>query len=278
MKYDSFKAFPYPVLRPCSDDFGEADFQTNHSYVYDKDRNEIDFNISYDLSSEEIQDQIELGNAEFVALIACRDTYFREKFHTNGSEITASISAEILRGEVSILCYIVAIKEINGFSSEDISAEFGAKTFDYVKGHVLAQDETISFYIDRDLFRPVSTVFQLVKKDSITSAKWELNFEEDFAQIAVSPKMKEQIDLARNNKVKRVVLLNSLWFSAVMQAIQHLKDSDEYDNLKWAKVIRHQTHNLGLSIDSDEAYLIAEELLKMPLALMEAYVFKDSEL
>jgi len=29
MKFDRYKAFPYPVLRPYSDDYIDIDFQTN---------------------------------------------------------------------------------------------------------------------------------------------------------------------------------------------------------------------------------------------------------
>ena len=278
MKYDISKAFPYPVLRPCSDDFGPADFQTDSQFTLLKDEKAIGINIFYQLSCSEIQEEIDKGNALFTALITCRDTYYREYFSTKDFEIETSIDGSILRGEVNILCYISAIKDINEFNSPDINPEFGTGPFKYSKGNILAQDETRSFFIDRDLFRPVSSVFDLVKKDSISSAKWELSFEDDHVQIAVSPSMKRKIDNARNNKVNRVILINSLYFSAAMQAIQYLKEGDDYNDLKWAHVIRKQIHNNSMSIETDPAYMIAQRLMKMPLSLLESYVFKEPDL
>lgn len=278
MKYDFQKAFPYPVLRPSCDDFGEAEFQTDSLFGLVKDENKINVNIFYQLSCPEIQAEIDKGNASFTALITCRDTYYREKFSTNKTAIEADIDADILRGEVNILCYIVAEKEIPSFSSPDINSEFGSLPVSYSKGNVLAQDVTRSFFIDREFFKPVSSVFDLVKKDSISNASWELNFEDDHVQISVSPSMKEKIDNARNNKTSRAILINSLYFSGVMQAIQQIKDEEgEYDDLKWAQVIKQQAHNQSLSIDTEPAFSIAQKLMKMPLSLLESYVFKETE-
>ena len=65
-----------------------------------------------------------------------------------------------------------------------------------------------------------------VNKENISISKWELSFENDHIQIAVNPSMKEKIDNAPNNKINRIILINSLYFSAAMQAIQHLKEGD----------------------------------------------------
>lgn len=92
--------------------------------------------------------------------------------------------------------------------------------------------------------------------------------------------MKESIDNARNSKANRAVLINSIYFGAVMQAIQKLQNEDTretYIDKKWAKVITGQAHNKGFDISSNDAYLIAERLMQQPLKLLEAYVFKGAE-
>ena len=143
----------------------------------------------------------------------------------------------------------------------------------------MAQDEAQVFYIDRDLFKPITSVFELVKKDDQSDGLWTVFFEEDHVQIEVSPKMKEAIDAARNDHKKRVVLLNSIYFAAVMQAIQKLKDSNEnYDGKKWADVIRQQAHNKGINLEGHDAYYIAEQLMQQPIKLLDAYVFKGVDL
>ena len=80
MKFDKNKAFPYPVLRPYSDDYKEVEFQATVEFKVGKEK--INAIISYAISSEEIEEQITLGNAEFIAVISCRDTYFQAKLNS----------------------------------------------------------------------------------------------------------------------------------------------------------------------------------------------------
>ena len=61
MKYDEYKAFPYPVLRPKSDDYLDCEFQTTVDPKTDGQCILID--VSFAISSPEILEQVELGNA-----------------------------------------------------------------------------------------------------------------------------------------------------------------------------------------------------------------------
>ncbi|MDP1681818.1 MAG: hypothetical protein Q8L39_08580 [Burkholderiales bacterium] len=277
MKFDKYKAFPYPVLRPESDDYKDGEFQATVEFVIAE--NNIKAAIGYALSAEEITDEIAKGNAEYVCMISCRDTYFQQVISSSERKMEANFDIGALRGEVRVNPYVVVKKDIAAYTSPDINAEFGPGPFQFVEGDVLAQDEAQIFYIDRDLFKPITSVFDLVKKDDLVDGIWTVGFEESHIQIEVSPKMKEAIDAARNDHKKRIVLLNSIYFAAVMQAVQKLKNPNEnFDGKKWAEVIRRQAHNKGLNLDSHDAYLITEHLMQQPIMLLDAYVFKGGNL
>ena len=272
MKFDKYKAFPYPVLRPESDDYLDGEFQTTVEFTITEEN--IKASISYALSAEAITNEIAKGNAEYVCMISCRDTYFQKIISSSEKEIEINFEIGALRGEVRVNPYVVVKKYISTYISNDINPEFGPGPFHFVEGEVLAQDEAQIFYIDRDLFRPVTSVFDLVQKAELADGIWKVGFEEEHIQIEVSPKMKETIDDARNDQKKRIVLLNSIYFAAVMQAIQKLKDNyEDFEGKKWAEVIRRQAHNKGVNL-ADDAYLIAEHLMQQPVTLLDAYVFK----
>ena len=278
MKFDKNKAFPYPVLRPYSDDYIDVEFQATVEFVVGKEK--IKVNVGYAISSEEISNAIEVGDAEYVAMISCRDTYYQHVLSSRDRNASAEFDIGELRGEVRVNPYVVVKNDISAFSSPDINPEFGPGPFSFVVGDVLAQDDAQIFYIDRDLLKPVTSVFDLVKKDEQSDGIWTVGFDDDHIQIEVSPKMKESIDNARNSKANRAVLINSIYFGAVMQAIQKLQNEDSretYSDKKWAKVITGQAHNKGFDICSNDAYLIAERLMQQPLKLLEAYVFKGTE-
>lgn len=275
MKFDRNKTFPYPVLRPFSDDYIDVEFQTNVDFS--SNEGVVTSDISYRVSSSELVDQIKSGNAKFVSIVSCRETYFREVITSDAKQVVKNFDVGNLRGEVKVDSYIIAIKKIPSFSSSDINPEFGRDSFAFTPGDVLAQDETAVFYIDRDLFKPVTSVFDLVKNPEYSEGEWRINLDDDHIQIAVSAAMKESIDNARNNTTMKVILLNSIYFSAAVHAIQRLKEGgDDYEEKKWSRVFYRQIHNNGLDLTSD-AYILAQKLMKHPLKVLNAYVLKGAE-
>lgn len=273
MKFDRNKTFPYPVLRPFSDDYLDAEFQSSVDFT--SNEGFVTANISFRVSSDELLSEIKQGNAKFISIVSCRETYFREVIANEQQQFERKFDIGNLRGEVKVDSYIVAIKKINSFSSPDINPEFGKDSFVFTPGDVLAQDETAVFYIDRDLFKPVSSVFDLVKNDELSEGEWKINLDEDNIQIVISTKMKESMDNARNNNTMRVVLLNSIYFSTAVHAIQRLKElGGDYDEKKWSRVFFRQIHNNGLDLINTDAYILAQKLMNYPLAPLNAFVLK----
>ena len=234
----------------------------------------LSVDITYTVSSEDILKEIYSGNAEYVSIVSCRETYYRKVLNSNERMIHAEFPSGSFRGEVRVDPYIVVKHPISEFASADINEEFGGATFAFSPGEVLAQDETQIFYVDRDLFKPVTSVFELVKNDSLSGGEWKVGLEEDHVQIEVSSAMKDLIDSARNVKSHQVVLLNSIYFASVVQALQRLKDNGgDFESKKWAEVMRRQIHNFGWDLNVTEPYVMAQRLMKYPLALFGTYVF-----
>lgn len=277
MKFDKNKAFPYPVLRPYCDDYVDVEFQTTVEFTVSKDSISVD--IAYAVSSDELLEEIENGNAKYISVVSCRDTYFRSVLSSSNSKIASKFDVGSLRGEVRVDPYIVVAKDITAFKSPDINPEFGQESFSFSPGDVLAQDETQVFYVDRDLFKPITSVFELVKNDALSGGAWIVGLDENHVQIEVSAQMKQAIDGARNNKMYQVILLNSLYFAAVVQALQKLKEGgDAYEDKRWAEVIKMQLHNFGWDLAAHDPYILAQRLMKYPLTLLDTYVLKGKDL
>lgn len=275
MKFDRFKAFPYPVLRPYNDDFIGVEFQSTTDYF--SSGSTIEFETTYVVSSEEILQAINEGSAEYSTIISCRDTYTRKSIFTSKSNIKSEFKMEEFRGEVKIDSFIVVKKKIEGFSSSDLNPEYGESVIKYDVGEILAQDETTVFYLEKELFKPISAVFEFGTDAKLPLGMWELDYEGKYLRIVVNPDMKKSIDEARSAaKGNRVILINSLYFSAAREAIEKLKKNQtEYREKTWAEVILKQMHNQSIDIDNVESYVIAQQLLKYPLTLMQQF-FKDS--
>lgn len=272
MKFDRNKAFPYPVLRPHSDDFVDKEFQSTADFSIDG--NTVTVEVSYALSSNDIKKLIKDGYAVYVSVLACRDTYFSVSLPSSTPCTNKEFDNGLFRGEVEVRSYVQITKDVD-FNSSEIHPDFGTDPIKYTKGDVIAQDETDVFYFDRDLFKPVTSVFDLVKNDNITGGMWELSFDQDHIQIEVSPEMKESLDNARNNPANRAILINSIYFATTMQAIEKLKQPDgAYNDYKWANIFMHNAHNSSIDIYNRDSCWIAQKLMKNPLSMLDAYVFK----
>lgn len=276
MKYDKQKAFPYPVLVGYCDDYIDGEFQTIPDFTVENDA--INVSIIYQLSSEAMLDQIEQGNAAFATTISCRETYFRCTLTTAERFQAKEFSSSQLRGEVKADSYVVVLKHIDNFGSQDINPEFGPGPFVFEPGHILAQSEPQVVFLEREMFNPLTSVFELVKKNDLPDNKWSVFFDEDHIQIEVSPKMKEILDNARNTRRNKIILLNSLYFAAVMEAIQSIKNKGGHEDKKWHQVIEKKAHNIGCDLESQEAHMAAQTLMRHPLGLFDAYrIFKGED-
>lgn len=276
MKFDRNKAFPYPVLRPHCNDYIDGEFQTTVDFQVDNQS--VTISVSFNTSSNEILSEVKAGRAAYVAIVSCRDTYLRRIFKSSAPELTEELQPGILRGEVRIDTYIVATERINSFSSSDINPEFGADSFSFRPGDVLAQDEPQAYYFDRDLFKPITSVFDLVKNEALSGGEWRVGLDENHVEIEVSAEMKDVIDSARNAKENQVILLNSIYLAAVTFALQRLKESPiDYQDRRWAVVLEGQLHNNGWDLQNTEPYVLAQRLMKYPLTLLKTYIFTGDQ-
>jgi len=113
-----------------------------------------------------------------------------------------------------------------------------------------------------------------VKSDSLSLGEWRVSLEQDHVHIEVSSVMKESIDNNRSSQSVRSVLLNSIYFSAVVHAIQRLKDDSDLQEFKWGKIMERQIHNQHIELATTDAYVIAQKLMKHPLAILNNYILK----
>jgi hypothetical protein len=279
MQFDTLRAFPYPVLWPDSDDYVDGDIQVTAEFEPTEDGQEVRASVEFHLSVDELKGEVAAGRARYIAVFACRDTYFRHVESSVNQKFTVTFPAGSLRGEVQVFSYISAVKLIKSYTCTWINDEFGEGPFSYPVGAVLALDRPQMVYIDRDVFKPLSSIFAIVKDDNIVGHEWHVRTGPDKVHILVSAEMKELIDKARNNKSHRAVLMNSIYFAAVMHCLGLLKHSgeDHPEETRWGRVISQKCHNEGISIGVHDDYLIAERLMKSPFRLVDAYVFQGAE-
>lgn len=275
MQFDLSRAFPYPVLRPSVDDYVDGDIQATVDFTQSEDGLHLAATVSFALSVPELVKEIEAGRAAYSVVFACRDTYFRKAVLSHEPNFAHSFPAGAIRGEVLIYPYVVAIADIATFTCPWINAEFGAGPFSFEKGSALALETPQSVYVDRDAFKPISSAFELVKDASVPDNEWRVDAHREKIAIAVSPDTKAKIDIARNDSSRKAILLNSIYLGAVIQCVALLKyEPEEVADYRWAHIFRTRCDDLSIKIETQTVSWVAQELMKHPMKLIDAYFFK----
>ncbi|MBM7326592.1 hypothetical protein JS562_26385 [Agrobacterium sp. S2] len=275
MQFDLSRAFPYPVLRSKVDDYIDGDIQATIEFSQSLDGHQLSATIQFALSVPEIKALIAEGRASYAVVFACRDTYYREPVFSTENKFEHSFSTGALRGEVLIYPYVVARVDINNFECGWINPEFGKGPFQFLKGSALALEEPQSVYVDRDSFKPISSSFVLVKDDTVPYGEWRVKPDQNKVRIAVNPELKARLDVARNNNKNKAILLNSIYLGAVTQCVSLIKNSEEFDEFRWAKIFRQRCEELSIELKKNHESWIAQQLMHSPFKLIDTYFLDD---
>lgn len=276
MQFDPLRAFPYPVLRPGSSDYLDSAVQTVVDFAQSTDNLEITADAEISVGVEEIRTLIKEGKAQYAVVFACRDTYFRRSVLSREAQLTERFAAGSLRGDVLIYPYVVATERIENFHCHWINSEFGPGPFSFPSGAVLVADEPQRRHIDRETFQPISSCFDLVARENIPSNEWQIDASDDKVRIAVSLKLKERIDNARNSKENRAILINSIYFAAVVQCLALLGKDGEIGEQRWAKIFRERLADQHLDLENQSETWLAQQLMRHPFTIVDRYFFGES--
>lgn len=274
MQFDLQRAFPYPVLRPQSQDYVDGDFQTSVDFEVD-DGGPIVARIHCQLSVDDIGRLIERKQACIAVIVSCRETFVRHVEKRYEPSFEVHFPSGHLRGEVEVFPFIVATQHLVTYSSPLLHPDWCKAPVSFEAGAVLAVDEPQVVYIDRDLFRPITSVFSLVKNDNIQNNEWHVSVDDDTVRISVSAANKEILDRVRNTDANRAILINSIYSGAVVHCVRQLRGGDAHDEYRWAKVLRAQAQIAEIDLVSEDEYVVAQRLLRLPLGLLNSYVFPE---
>lgn len=267
MRYDQWKTFPYPVLRPLSDDYLEAKLRADTvPTVWDKALS-VEIKMDFTLKdADSLRELLDAGKAEYAALLVSRDTYFRELIRSAEPTFSKVFEGGKLKGRVEVYPFILATKDIPDYVPEGIHPEFGGDPFSIENGDVIALDEATEFWVEQDYFASLNSVIELVEADDVEMGRVEVGLDSDMMQIKVNPRQKKLLDSWRGQANLRPVLFNSIYLPAVMDAIRAMSQSSDYEDEKWHKAFTGACAGLGEEIEEGVDCLdVAQKLLKSPL-------------
>lgn len=274
------RVLPHPLLAPWTDDYGDYRFRASVPDAVLNNGKKINLTVKCHLTSQALRDLIEKGDAQYVVLITCRETFRRDIFYPDQEdEFVLLLEASDYDRELTLTPYIVAIRKVDGFTSDEHAEEFRyirPQGFDISRGSFLAVGESARIALqDND---SVHSVIDLVPNHQVDEGSFVVHLDDNRIQIHVTETDKKYIEALRQselNTVQRQVLFPSIYLHAIVEAIrnlQHHKDTDR----QWVRTMIRVLEQHDISIDYDEleihALKHAQKLMERPVGrLLRAF-------
>ena len=131
-----YKLYPYPVLSSYSDDYKNGSFDATIDVVRDGYNYRLDFLAT--LTCQSLLERIKNGDAKYVYHLECAQTGFRTVIQTDQLSETYTLFSQTVNGKLQICPFVVAVKDLKGYSSSDFHDDYQGEVFDIEAGCVLA--------------------------------------------------------------------------------------------------------------------------------------------
>ena len=241
MRYDSNKMWQYPVLRPESDDYPTSELQVTVDVQRMKDSTALRTTVDFALGDGDLSKLIENHLAQYMVVVRCSKTYFRQMTPTFSERLVFDIPANQVFGEIEISPYIVAVDEILNFRAAGWHEDYNSISMSPLgPGAVLALDIPKRYHIDNAEELTVNSILE-VQPGNPEKGQWDCDFDAERVKITMSNEDYQKFCFARQERIGRVeqaYVLNSIYFPAIYH-ILITADAEEstYMERRWYRAL-----------------------------------------
>ena len=279
MKYDPNKSFGYPVLRPNSNDYINSGFQCRIEFNLDsQNTSQFIINYGFDCSIKEIVSAIESGKAAYWIKVSCRETFFNQ-IQEVASEGSLVVEGNLLHKTIEITGSIIAKRQFSLFSKK-INSEFRYHEFTVEEGQVIAIDEPRNYVVDKECWKPLTSIFEYKPKDDLKPGEFIIDLEGINGNVEILANKEQCLKFQSLQNVQdgKFILLNTVFFLAVLEMVKGItENSDLYEDKKWARVLRAKASSKNIEFTKGQEILQTHRLLERPFEKLVENFFKGDK-
>ena len=268
---------PYPLLASWTDDYVDGNsFSVSIPHSTRDNRDNLNLTIVYELSSNFLKELIDSGQAKFLSIIECNQTFKRISFSPSRSESEDIIVEPFCDFSDSLLLtpYIVSTCILDGFLSDEHVDEIrnlNPRGFQVAAWSMLARGNEHQINLAEN--SNPNSVIDLVGSQRVEDGEFSIDLNENRIKIYVSHNDYQLIEIFRNNKMaiepERASLVPSLYMYAVVDALRNLLENEDK---VWHATMRYALVENKIEVDDEElrenALRYAQILMANPLGKM----------
>lgn len=263
------RLFPYPLLAPWTDDYGDAEFQILVPDVVLNNGTTINVELQFHLSSRFLLDLVHKEKAQYVVEVSCPKTFVRTTHATLATGKLALNAGDYIE-EILVTPYVVSTEPLTPFRAQEHAPEWREhkpEGFSVSVAGILAAGHSIGVMLEEG---GVTSVIDLVANPNVKQGSFDVHLDDERIKIFVAPTDKERIEAVRRRRgtgVEFSALFPGLYLHAIVEALRNLS---EYEYTRWAFTFRRSLDRQGHgSVDFEllrnDALKYAQQLMELPL-------------
>lgn len=252
MLYDEFKCYPYPVLRPGSSDYFDAEFQVDIRLEKEVNSTALRVGASFELSDPGLVDAIGEQLAKYVLHISSPSTRFRTAIESRVNRIERVFESGALAGRISVRGLLVAAKDLENFCLDSWNECYMDQTFGICVGSVLAEDLPKEYWVDSAEEAPIGSIFKIGESDDVDNGTWACLLSHHKIMLQLSKMDFRRLQLARmrvKGTADLAYILNAIYLPALIYTLeQGDRGVDDFQSYRWFHSLNSKLEDSDLDL------------------------------
>ena len=275
MKFDAYKAYPHPVLRPENDDYLRSSFKTEIDFERMRNSTEAHVKATFTLKDDDLLRLIEQKVARYMLIARCVKTYFRLALDTCDTTLEHTFAAGQLSGPTEFSAFLVCSDTIHAFQAKEWHEDyqsFAPSIFN--PGTVLAVSEPKEYWVDTAEEAPIGSIFELQAMD-LGDGQWDCDLDGERIKIYMSSNDYAQFHAAReraasDSSTEQAYIMNSVYLLALYHVLAMADDgAQQYEERRWFRSLNHRLKEIQakpLGVENQNRLKDAQRVLDNPFA------------
>lgn len=286
MKFDSGKAWPYPVLRPpdCGDDYPDDAFEVSIELERLDSGISVKLSATFYLQNKDLTQLISSGKAAFALLLRSPRTHYRNLIIAKSGEIKREFRKGELGGRVEFYPILIALEELNNLSFTSWHEDYTGVKFDILSGSILAEDTPKDYWIYPSSETPLGSIFIHNTAENIADHQWDLNYDGGKVEILMSESTFDALNVVCdkvNGTPEAQYVINGLYLPILATTLYFADENmEECGDCRWFSALDEKLGQLKLPLlgkKGADRHLHAQQILDSPFGELLATLVPPEE-
>jgi len=251
------KLYPYPVLAGFNDDYINSTFNISMSIQISP--NNVKVSFIPELDNKEMLQLINDKKAQFIVHIESSLTSYRRVIVVPNEGTDVEIPADSVEGLISFCPFVVAVQDIDNFSSESFNPDYKDVTFEFEKGNILAIGKEVQLRLEKenDDLANVPSIFSVTEIKNPEVKNIIINVEGNKINIQLPTQSFKEFKLAMANPKSMSVIHSMIIIPALMKCFEEIKarfieERFMFEGKRWYRVVKKVLGKIGIELETEE--------------------------